>query len=109
MNANASMAVQLNASGFNRHINSKAKRFVAAAWDAAGSELSQRSDLEIRQSGVKVSGGSVSGELMIKSKKGDVLAREIGTETTPPDHEIENLLRDPAVRARIMRRAAGSL
>jgi len=109
MNANANMAARLNKTGFKRHFNSKAKRFVDAALDGAEAELAYRGDLEIRKSGPKISSGSVSGELRITAKSGDVLEGEIGTETRPPNHEIENLLRDPAVRARIMRRAASTL
>ena len=109
MNANASVAVRLDKSGFNRFVNSKAKRFVEAAVDAAKDELSDRSDLDVRKSSAKSSANIISAELRVKSRNKNILAEELGTETESPQHTVTRLVKDPAVRNRIVRKAANSL
>ena len=109
MNANANMAVRLNKSGFNRFVNTKGKTFIEAAVKAAKDEHADRGDLDIRTSSAKGSANTISAELRVKSRRNNVLNEELGTERDSPKHIVGNLVKDPAVRTRIVRKAAKSL
>ncbi len=109
MNANVSVAVRLDKSGFNRFVNSKAKRFVEGAIDAAKDELADRRDLDIRVSSANSSASIVSANLRVKSRDKNILAEELGTEKESPQHTIGRLVKDPVIRGRIVRRATSRL
>ena len=97
----------LNQIGLNRFIQRKAKRFVEAAMDAAKDELSDRRDLDVRVGSPKSSASFVSAELTVKSD--NILSEELGTENDSPRHTVGRLVKDPAIRSRIVRKAARSL
>ncbi len=99
----------LNKAGLSRFIDAKARRFVAAAIDAAADELAGRSDLEIRTSGINASANIISAELRVRAKETDILREELGTEGHAPLETVGRLVKDPTIRSRIVRKAAKSL
>ncbi len=101
--------MSINKSGFDRFVKTKSQRFVSAAIDAAKDELSHRNDLNIKTSTPKSSANIISAELTVKSKSGNILAEELGTETASPAHTVGRLVKDPAIRSRIVRKAARHL
>lgn len=75
--------------------------------EAARDELSGRSDLDVKLSGVKASANIVSAQMTARSET--ILSEELGTELEAPAHTVGRLVKDPSVRNRIMRKAAASL
>lgn len=109
LNASASVATGLHNGGIDRFIKSKAIRFVEAALDAARDELSNRTDLDVKISNPQVTSTKVTGELRVKSSSQNILSEELGTESSSPAHTVGQLVKDPSVRSRIVRKAAQSL
>jgi len=109
MNVSANMPARLNKSGIDRFIKLKARNLISGVMNAMEDELSDRRDLDVSVSAVKSTASSVSAELRVRSKKGDIQAEELGTENRSPAHTVGRLVKDPSVRARIIRRAAKSL
>jgi len=107
MNANVS-PVALNKSGVERFVKTRGRNLISGVMDAMEDELSGRSDLKIKTS-VKATASLVTGELSVSSDKTYILSEELGTENQSPRETVGRLVKDPSVRTRIVRRAAGKL
>jgi len=99
----------LNKAGVDRFVKLKARNLISGVMDAMEEELAHRGDLDVSSSSVKATQNTVSAELRVRARKGDIREEELGTETRSPAHTVGRLVKDPSVRARIMRRAAGKI
>ena len=109
MNANASMPVQINKTGIDRFVKLKARNLISGVIDAMEDELSDRRDLELRRTPIQTTAVSVKAGLKVKSRQTDIRKEDIGTETRAPAHTVSRLVKDPDIRARLLRKAARSL
>ena len=101
--------MSLNKSGVDRFVKLKARNLISGVMNAMEDELSGREDLDVSSSSIKSTATTVSAELRVRARQGDVRAEELGTETQAPLHTVGRLVKDPSVRTRIMRKAARSL
>jgi len=112
MNANANgrrkHQMRLNRSGLTRFVNGKAHNLIAGVMDAMEDELSGRGDLRVNSS-LSATAGKITGTLSVTSDTANILSEELGTEIRPPLETVGRLVKDLAVRTRIVRRAAGRL
>lgn len=99
----------LNKAGIDRFVKLKARNLISGVMDAMEDELAHRGDLDVTTSSVRTTATSVSAELRVKARQGDIRQEELGTENRAPAHTVGRLVRDPAIRARIMRKAAGKV
>ena len=101
--------MSLNKTGVDRFIKLKARNLISGVMNAMEDELAGRDDLDVTRSSIQTSATTVSAELRVKARQGDIRKEELGTETRSPAHTVGRLVKDPSVRARIMRKAARSL
>lgn len=101
--------MSLNKAGIDRFVKLKARNLISGVMDAMEDELSGRDDLDIDQGGVKTSAATVSAELRVRLKSGDIRQEELGTENRAPLQTVGRLVKDPSIRSRILKKAAQSL
>lgn len=101
--------MRLNKAGIDRFVKLKARNPISGVMDAMEDELAGRKDLDVETSSIRTTATSVSAELRVKARKGDIREEELGTETRSPTHTVGRLVKDPSVRTRIMRKAAQRL
>lgn len=109
MSASANRVMRLNKTGVDRFVKLKARNLISGVMDAMLDELAGRGDLDVKTSSIRTTATSVSAELRVKARQGDIREEELGTESRSPAHTVGRLVKDPSVRTRIMRKAARSL